>query len=57
MFGYKKKYINLGPWNYTELSKVFSLNISIKDIKKIILDPNHWIADVNRKNNDWENKD
>jgi hypothetical protein len=57
MFGYKKNYINLGPWNYTQLSRVFSLKISIKDIKKIILDPNHWIADVNRKNNDWENKD
>ena len=57
MFGYKKNYINLGPWNYTQRSRVFSLKISIKDIKKIILDPNHWIADVNRKNNDWENKD
>ena len=57
MFGYKKNYINLGPWNYTQRSRVLSLKISIKDIKKIILDPNHWIADVNRKNNDWENKD
>ena len=57
MFGSKKNYINLGPWNYTQRSRVFSLNTSIKDIKKIILDPNYWIADVKRKNNDWENKD
>ena len=56
MFGYKKGFSVLGPWNYTQLERTFTLDIPIENIEMILIDPENWIADVNRNDNVWEAK-
>ncbi|CAI8295871.1 MAG: Aminopeptidase N [Owenweeksia sp. TMED14] len=56
MFGHKKDFILLGPWNYTQKERIFVLDIPLKDIDQVHLDPESWTADINRDDNVWEVK-
>ena len=51
MFGHKKGFSVLGPWNYTQLERVFTIDVPIENIQRIYIDPENWTADINRNDN------
>ena len=57
MFGHKKGFNVLGPWNYTQLERIFTLDLTFENIERILIDPENWTADVNRNDNVWEPRD
>lgn len=55
MFGHKedKNLILAEVWPWTSKNYTLNVDVDFKDVEKITLDPNAWVADVNRENNVW----
>jgi hypothetical protein len=53
MFGTKPGKAVAGPWNYTQKTFTFQVNVPAEQIKQVIVDPERWTADANRADNVW----
>ncbi|MFM1884283.1 MAG: hypothetical protein RL168_467, partial [Bacteroidota bacterium] len=54
MFGAKSDKAVVGPWNYTQKTFTFQVDVPADQIERVVVDPERWTADANREDNVWE---
>lgn len=53
MFGSKPGKALVGPWNYTQKTFTFQVEVPAEQIERVVVDPERWTADANREDNVW----
>ncbi|MGB0176758.1 MAG: M1 family peptidase, partial [Owenweeksia sp.] len=54
MYGSRPDMTTLQPWPWTNPSYKVQLEIPFQEVEEVIIDPDEFMADVDRKNNNWK---